>query len=460
MSAIKLRENIWSVGIQNPALRVFDVVMESKYGTSYNAYLVTGGEKTALIEAVHKDYFDELVRNVEEVLPIERVDYLIMNHTEPDHSGGVKALLERCPNLTVLCSASAKKFLGAISNENFPCRVVKNGDTLDLGGKTLTFISAPLLHWPDSMFTWDEADKTLFTCDFLGAHFCEPSMMDTGIHPVYRQAYEGEVRYYFDCIFGPFKPAVLDGLDKMPAEAELVCTSHGPCLTAATLAHVKDCYRQWATPAPRPTVKTAAVLYCSAYGCTASLAQAAAQALADDGCQVTTVDLVAPQGADVAALVNSCDVVLFGAPTINRSAPEAIWYAVHAVDAINTRGRAAGAFGSFGWTGEAAGMVHEQLKQLKFAMPEAPFKVCFTPTEDDLAAVAAWARSVAALVKDPAPAAPAKNQKYICKLCGYIYDPAAGDPDHGVAPGTAFADVPSQWTCPLCGMDKAMFKPL
>ena len=460
MSAIKLRENIWSVGIQNPALRVFDVVMESKYGTSYNAYLVTGGEKTALIEAVHKDYFDELVRNVEEVLPIERVDYLIMNHTEPDHSGGVKALLERCPNLTVLCSASAKKFLGAISNENFPCRVVKNGDTLDLGGKTLTFISAPLLHWPDSMFTWDEADKTLFTCDFLGAHFCEPSMMDTGIHAVYRQAYEGEVRYYFDCIFGPFKPAVLDGLDKMPAEAELVCTSHGPCLTAATLAHVKDCYRQWATPAPRPTVKTAAVLYCSAYGCTASLAQAAAQALADDGCQVTTVDLVAPQGADVAALVNSCDVVLFGAPTINRSAPEAIWYAVHAVDAINTRGRAAGAFGSFGWTGEAAGMVHEQLKQLKCAMAEATVMGCFTPTADDLAAVAAWARSVAALVKDPAPAAPAKNQKYICKLCGYIYDPAAGDPDHGVAPGTAFADVPSQWTCPLCGMDKAMFKPL
>ena len=237
MSAIKLRENIWSVGIQNPALRVFDIVMESKYGTTYNAYLVTGGEKTALIEAVHKDYFDELVRNVEEVMPIEKVDYLIMNHTEPDHSGGVRALLDRCPNLTVLCSASAKKFLSAISNEEFPCRVVKNGDTLDLGGKTLTFISAPLLHWPDSMFTWDEADKTLFTCDFLGAHFCEPSMVDTGIHAVYRRAYEGELRYYFDCIFGPFKPAVLDGLDKMPAEAELVCTSHGPCLTTATLAH-------------------------------------------------------------------------------------------------------------------------------------------------------------------------------------------------------------------------------
>ena len=145
MSAIKLRENIWSVGIQNPALRVFDIVMESKYGTTYNAYLVTGGEKTALIEAVHKDYFDELVRNVEEVMPIEKVDYLIMNHTEPDHSGGVRALLDRCPNLTVLCSASAKKFLSAISNEEFPCRVVKNGDTLDLGdlgNKLLAVVNA------------------------------------------------------------------------------------------------------------------------------------------------------------------------------------------------------------------------------------------------------------------------------------------------------------------------------
>ena len=91
MSAIQLREGVWSVGVLNPALRVFDIVMESRYGTSYNAYLVTGGEKTALIEAVHKDYFEDLVSNIEEILPVEKLDYLIMNHTEPDHSGGVRA---------------------------------------------------------------------------------------------------------------------------------------------------------------------------------------------------------------------------------------------------------------------------------------------------------------------------------------------------------------------------------
>ena len=166
MSAIKLREGIWSVGILNPALRVFDIVMESKYGTSYNAYLLTG-EKNVLIETVHLDYWDEFVSNVEEVLPLEQVDYLIMNHTEPDHSGRVARLLERCPNLTVLCTTSAKKFLTAIANRALPCRVVKDGDTLDLGNKVLHFLTAPLLHWPDSMFTWDPADRTLFTLSLI-----------------------------------------------------------------------------------------------------------------------------------------------------------------------------------------------------------------------------------------------------------------------------------------------------
>ena len=415
MSAIKLREGIWSVGILNPALRVFDIVMESKYGTSYNAYLLTG-EKNVLIETVHLDYWDEFVSNVEEVLPLEQVDYLIMNHTEPDHSGSVARLLERCPNLTVLCTTSAKKFLTAIANRALPCRVVKDGDTLDLGNKVLHFLTAPLLHWPDSMFTWDPADRTLFTCDFLGAHFCEPTMKDTGIHPVYRNAYEGELRYYFDCIFGPFKPSVLAGLDKMPAEAELVCPSHGPVLTE-TLAHAKERYRAWSTPAPK-SGPTAAVLYCSAYGCTQALAEAAARALADEGCPVTAAGL----------------------------------------DAINTMGRAAGAFGSFGWTGEAADMLQAQLAQLKFKTLEKPFKVCFRPTEADLAAVADYARAVAALTAPAKPAAP-KAQKYVCSICGYIYDPEQGDAKGGVAPGTPFESLPADWVCPLCRMGREMFKP-
>ncbi|NCB63432.1 MAG: FprA family A-type flavoprotein [Clostridia bacterium] len=396
MSAIKLKDGLWSVGVLNPSLRVFDIVMESKYGTSYNAYLLTG-EKNVLIEAVHKDYFDELAANIEQIIPLEKLDYLIMNHTEPDHSGGMALLLERCPNLTVVCSGSAKKFLEAISNKTFPCRVVKDGDTLDLGGRTLKFISAPLLHWPDSMFTWDETGKTLFTCDFLGTHFCEPTMLDAGIHAAYRSAYEAELLNYYNCIFGPFKPSVLAGLDKMPAEAAMVCSSHGPCLTES-IGAVKELYRKWSTPVPK-TGKTAAVLYCSAYGCTAALAQAAAKALEETGLTVTVRDVTFSDAGECTALVNSCDAVLTGAPTINRDAPGIIWRVLEHVDAINTKGRAAGSFGSFGWSGEAPEMLRTRLAQLKFIVPEDAFRVNFTPTEGDLAAMAEYAKRVAALIK-------------------------------------------------------------
>ena len=182
MSAIQLKEGVWSVGVLNPALRVFDIVMEAKYGTSYNAYLVTG-EKNVLIETVHAEYFQEYVDNITSVIPLEQIDYLIMNHNEPDHSGSVAMLMERCPNLKIFATAAGKKHMEDVANRALPIQIVKAGDTLDLGaGKVLEFIPAPMLHWADSMFTWDSKNKTLFTCDFLGAHFCEPTMLDKNIH--------------------------------------------------------------------------------------------------------------------------------------------------------------------------------------------------------------------------------------------------------------------------------------
>ena len=395
MGAILLRDGLWSVGVLNPTLRVFDIVMEARYGTSYNAYLLKGTEKTALIETVHADYFDEYVENIASVLPLEQVDYLIMNHNEPDHSGSVAKLLERCPGLEIFCTAAGKKHLEDISNRALPCRVVRAGDTLDLGGRVLEFIPAPLLHWADSMFTWDAAGKTLFTCDFLGAHFCEPTMLDGGIHD--RAAYEGEFLNYYRCIFGPFQPHVLAGLGKMPAGVELVCPSHGPCLTEG-IAGAVERYRAWSTPAPKEK-RTACVVYASAYGCTAALAQAAAGALAEAGFSVACPDVTKVPLCEVAAAANEADVLLVGAPTINKDAPKAVWDVLASLDAVNTKGKAAGAFGSYGWSGEATPMLHTRLTQLRFAAPEAPFKVLFTPTEADLKAMADYALGVAGLLK-------------------------------------------------------------
>ncbi|MCI8526811.1 MAG: FprA family A-type flavoprotein [Oscillospiraceae bacterium] len=394
MGAIKLREGIWSVGVLNPALRVFDIVMEAKYGTSYNSYLLTG-EKNVLIETVHADYFEEYEANIRQVIPLEEVDYLVMNHNEPDHSGSVGRLVEKCPKLEILCTAAGRKHLADITNKTLPCRVVKAGDSLDMGGKALEFIPAPMLHWVDSMFTWSPADMALFPCDFLGAHFCEPTMLDVNIHS--RAAYEGEFAYYYGGIFGPFKSAVLAGLDKMPAGVELVCPSHGPALTEG-IARAVEQYRAWSTPKPKEK-KTACIVYASAYGCTKALAEAAAKALEGDGLAVSAADVTAEPLSAVAALANEADVLLVGAPTINKDAPKAVWDVLASLDAVNTKGRAAGAFGAYGWSGEAPGMLHTRLGQLRFAGPEEPFKVLFTPTQADLEAMAAYARSVAALVQ-------------------------------------------------------------
>lgn len=310
-----------------------------------------------------------------------------------------------------------------------------------------------MLHWADSMFTWDKVGKTLFTCDFLGCHFCEPTMLDVNIHD--KAAYGGEFAYYFAGIFGPFKPSVLAGLDKMPADADMVCTSHGPCLTE-TIAKAKELYRTWSTPAPKAK-RTAFVVYASAYGCTRTLAETAAKALEGEGYDVTTADVTVVPYAECVKLAHEADVLLVGSPTINRAAPKAVWDVLTSIDPINLKGKAAGAFGAYGWSGEAAPMLHTFLKGLRYAAPEAPFRVLFTPTEADLEAMADYARSVAALCTVPvdAPEEKSAGGKFVCALCGYIYDPAEGDPAHGVAPGTPFDAIPPPGPAPCAAWTRA-----
>lgn len=391
MSAIQLRPGLWSVGVQNPNLRVFDIVMPADYGTSYNAYLLTG-EKNVLIETVHADFFEEYVSNIQQVLPLDQVDYLIMNHTEPDHSGSVALLLDRCPRMTVVCSVIAKRYLEAIANHTFPCRPVKDGDALDLGNRVLKFISAPMVHWPDTMFTWDEADRTLFTCDFLGAHFCAPTMVDTDLHDP--ALYLRQQEFYYQCIMGPFAAQVRAALAKVPAETELACPSHGPTLSA-TLSGALDRYAQWSAPAPAREKKRAAVLYCSAYGCTGKLAQAAADALSGAGLEVELRDVTYVPAAECNELANDCDLLMIGSPTLNRDAPKVIFDVLHSIDVVNVKHKPAGVFGSYGWSGEAPDMLLQRLAQMKFNVPETAVRVNFMPTEDDLAQVRAYALDLA-----------------------------------------------------------------
>ncbi|MEG1886499.1 MAG: FprA family A-type flavoprotein [Oscillospiraceae bacterium] len=394
MSTINIAADTYSVGVLNPNLRIFDIIMYAEYGTSYNAYLIND-EKSVLIETVHEDFFEEYKNNVEQIIDISKIDYLIVNHTEPDHSGSIIKLLELNPDITVFGTAAAGKNLSQIANRDLNFKVVRAGERLELGKHTLEFCPAPFLHWPDSMFTLDKQTEIAYTCDFLGTHFCEPNMLDKFIKD--DDKYSEAFKYYFDCIFGPFKPYVLEGLEKLSSlNPRMVCPSHGPILQER-LSAAMAAYKDFATP--KEQGKSFAIIYASAYGYTKALAESAADAVKSLGIEVELLDIVkcgVPEAAD--ALANA-DGFLIGANTINRNAPKPIWDVLSHIDAVNTS-KPVGAFGSYGWSGEAVPLLKAKLLGLRFKFVDDGFKNLFRPTDDDLKAVAEYALAVAgSLVK-------------------------------------------------------------
>jgi flavorubredoxin len=384
----RVTPSVLITSVLNPNMRVFDVVMRTEYGTSYNSYMVKGAEKVALIDASHATFGGDYLEKVALALDGSVPDYLVMNHTEPDHSGTVAALLECYPDITIVISPAGAIYLRNIVNrDDLKVMTVKDGDSLDLGGKTLHFISAPLLHWPDTMFTWLPEEKVVFTCDFLGAHYCEPRLFDTRV--TYPDAYASAVKNYFDCIFAPFKPSVLKGLEKLEKlDVDFACTSHGPILTKGhQLERIKGHYREWATVDSREH-KRISLFYCSAYGNTERLATHVARGLvrSQPDAEVSCYDLVKHDLSELAATLNESDAFLIGSPTINRDALPIVWKLIADIDAVTIAKRPVALFGSYGWSGEAVPHLAERLTSIRAAVFETQLKVAFTPTKADLAA--------------------------------------------------------------------------
>lgn len=386
MAVEKITDGIWSVGILNPNLRVFDIVMSTDYGTTYNSYLVKGSEKTALVECTHLSYFDRYLEHIREVCDPSEIDYLVLNHNEPDHSGGVAKLLEINPNLEIICSQAGSIYIKNITNRtDLKLRVVKDGEEISLGGKTLKFINAPFLHWPDSMFTWIPEDKALFSCDFLGSHYCEPFTFD--YHITYPAAYEKAFKGYYDAIFGPFPAYVRKGLEKIrDLDIQFCCNSHGPVLTkGCRLEYTMEKYAEWSAPVEKDH-KSIPVFYCSAYGNTRKLAEKIAEGIRraqPDAC-VETLDVIHYEMSELAARLNSSDAFAVGSPTLNRDALPPIWILLSHVDAVNCGKKPVALFGSYGWSGEAAGNLKARIEGLKMSLFEEPFRVVFVPSEEDL----------------------------------------------------------------------------
>lgn len=376
---MKIADNVYYVGVSNPTLRVFDIIMCTEYGTTYNSYLVKGADKTALIDGAHKGFEANFQENVEAITDFANIDYMVVNHTEPDHSGAIRLVIEKNPDIVVYGTAACLKNLDNIVRLPFNRVAVKDGDTLELGGKTLTFCVSPNIHWPDTMMTYLTEDKILFSCDFLGAHFAEPTMY---VHKAYKkELYEKEFKVYYDAIMGPFAKFVIRALDRIKdLDIALVCPSHGPMIMGGDIQVAMDTYRKWATPEEK-TDKTVAIYYVSAYGYTRQMCQYLAEKLEAKGLVVSAFDVIKTDAADIAAHLED-DCLVFGSPTLNRAALKPVLDVISSIDAVGAAGRPYATLGCFGWSGEACAQLNDRCNSIKMKQVGESVRSQFTPTDE------------------------------------------------------------------------------
>jgi len=382
MSTLKLKDDIYWIGILDHKLRVFDIIMETKFGTTYNSYLVKGSEKTVLVETAKAKFFDDYLNNIEEYVSISDIDYIVLDHTEPDHTGSVEKILDMNPNITIIGSKGAIQFVEHIINRSFNSMVVKSGDSLDLGNKTMEFISAPKLHWPDSIYTYIPEDKVLFTCDSFGSHYCLDSILQSTIEN--QEDYMEALKYYFDMILGPFKASFLRAIDKIKdLEIDMVCTGHGPVLDSDPWKIINQS-KEWSTEVNPNKNKTVVIAYVSAYGYTEEMAQHIAEGIKSEDVDAVLYDLT---NADIQALAVDlywANGILLGSPTILCDALKPVWDLTTTMFPEIHGGKFASAFGSYGWSGEAVPNLMTRLKQLRMRITDEGYQLRFKPSVDEI----------------------------------------------------------------------------
>lgn len=384
----EIKPGLWWIGAEDPELRTFDDLFPTEAGTTYNSFLIKGREKTAIIDTVKGNRGEEFLSKVKKLVDPATVDYFIINHTEPDHSGSLAFMLQHCPRATVISTQAGKTFLSNLIHTPFASHVVKDGELLDLGGKRLRFIAAPFLHWPDTMFTLLEEDGALFTCDAFGAHFCGPSIFADELPD-----YTGEMEFYFDCIMRPFKDKALAAIEKIRNERiELLCPSHGPVIRKDPWKYI-GYYETWCKP--KGDGKKVVIFYLSPHHNTEMMAAAVAKGAAIAGVEVASRHITELSVAQIRDLMEEGDALLFGIPTINRDVPKPMWDVLAYLSTVKPKGNIAGVFGSYGWSGEACKMAEERLRGLNFKLPVEAVRAQFTPRPEMLAQCEAFGKAIA-----------------------------------------------------------------
>jgi flavorubredoxin/flavin reductase (DIM6/NTAB) family NADH-FMN oxidoreductase RutF len=354
----------------------FDIEFGLQNGTTYNSFIIRG-EKTALVDTSHAKFRQLYLDALKGLIDLSEIDYLIISHTEPDHSGLVKDVLELAPEITVVGAKVAIQFLENLVHKPFKKEQVKNGDKLDLGnGHVLQFVSAPNLHWPDTIFTYDSKTQTLFTCDAFGMHYCSDKTYDEDL-----KAIEADYHFYYECLMAPNARSVLSAMKRMKALGEIttIATGHGPLLRY-NLEELTGRYEKWSKEQSKAG-KLVAVFYTSDYGYSDRLSQAIARGITKTGVGVEMMDLKSAEPQDVRELVEIASGIVIGSPPVSGPASATAQAAIDTVLAAANKNQAFGLFESGGGDDLSIYPVDKLLKEsgLKVGFPNILIKE--TPTE-------------------------------------------------------------------------------
>jgi len=379
-----LGSTMYRLGAVDWNRRLFDSLIPLPDGTSYNAYLVQGSEKTALLDTVDPTMTDVLMAQLADA---PRVDYLIAHHAEQDHSGSIPAVLEKYPDARVVATPKGKDMLMdllPIPGERFI--TVADGETLSLGDKTLRFIHAPWVHWPETMVTYVPEERILFSCDFFGSHIATSDLYVTDEGRVVEAA-----KRYFAEIMMPFRAAIAKNLEKVRAlDIAAIAPSHGPVYGRPAL--IVDAYGEWVSGEPK---NVAVVAYVSMHGSTEKMVTFLVSALAERGVRVEQFSLpVTDIGKLAMALVDAATLVV-GTPTVLVGPHPAAVYAAYLANAIRATAKFATVIGSYGWGTKAVETIAGMIPNLKAEILP-PVYCKGHPREADFAALTALADTIAA----------------------------------------------------------------
>lgn len=391
LGVVEIKPGFYWIGSEDPDLEVFDDLFPTEHGTSYNAYLVKGSNKVAVIDTVENKNLDEYMEKLKTLVDPKNIDYIIVNHTEHDHSGSLLKLLKEAPQAVVYCTIAAKTFLNNILRQPIECKTVKDGDTIDLGNKTLRFITAPFLHWPDTMFTRIEEDNVLLSCDAFGAHYWSGHLFNDECEDFTDARY-----FYFDCIFRPFKDKLLSAVEKIRHDViDMICPSHGPIIRQNPWKVIEQ-FEKWSKPPAQN--KKVLVLYHSPHGSTEMMANAVVKGAGIDSIEIDLCHINDITAAELRDKMEQASAMIFGIPTFNRDIAKPMWDVLAYLSTVTLRTNLAAIFGSYGWSGEACKMAEERLKGIGFKLVTESVRINFTPTEEVLLKCEELGRAVAEAV--------------------------------------------------------------